>query len=61
MYQTQPQPMYNQQPIIMPLMGLSENPMQMQCPSCKAAIVTRINHKSGLLAWLICGGLCFFG
>ncbi len=61
MYLTHHQPMYNQQPVIMPLMGLSENPMQMQCPSCRAVIVTRIDHQYGLLTWLICSGFCIFG
>jgi hypothetical protein len=36
-------------------------PIQCTCPRCGKPIVTRTQKNSGLLAWLICGGLFLFG
>ena len=36
-------------------------PVQCTCPQCHQTIVTRVERKSGLLPWLICGGIAFFG
>jgi hypothetical protein len=44
-----------------PLLHFSEYPVQCTCPACRAQIVTRTEKKVGILAWLICAGLAFFG
>ncbi|CAF4697319.1 unnamed protein product [Rotaria sp. Silwood1] len=49
-----------------PLIGtsmahISEYPIQCVCPRCGASIVTRTEKQSGLLTWLICGGLFLVG
>ncbi|PAA62091.1 hypothetical protein BOX15_Mlig020806g2 [Macrostomum lignano] len=33
----------------------------MTCPHCHASISTQVTMDTGLLPWLICGGLCLFG
>ncbi|XP_044046234.1 LITAF domain-containing protein-like [Siniperca chuatsi] len=32
-------------------------PGQMVCPHCQNTVVTTVNHKIGMLTWLICGVL----
>lgn len=39
---------------------LGDSPAGMQCPHCRAQIVTRVDHEVGLLTWLIVGVLCIF-
>ncbi|KAL2087016.1 hypothetical protein ACEWY4_018075 [Coilia grayii] len=39
---------------------LTDVPGQMQCPQCQQEIVTQIRHTSGLLTWLLCGGMFLF-
>jgi len=36
-------------------------PVQMACPNCHQVVTTVTQPRMGLLAWLIVGGLCFFG
>jgi len=36
-------------------------PAQMTCPSCGAQVSTATTPVTGLLTWLICGALIFFG
>lgn len=40
---------------------LRDNPAQVVCPQCKAAVLTQLQYESGIAAWLIAGGLCLFG
>ena len=40
---------------------LGEVPKQLFCPSCKANILTKIKYEKGILAWLVCVGICVFG
>ena len=40
---------------------LGEAPKQLFCPSCKANILTKIKYERGILAWLVCVGICVFG
>ncbi|KAJ8338104.1 hypothetical protein SKAU_G00370700 [Synaphobranchus kaupii] len=47
------------QVILLP--GLSELPSQTQCPHCHQLVLSRTEHKPGLLAWLICGSLALVG
>ena len=40
---------------------LGDNPVRMQCPNCRADITTNVIKDSGLLTWLLVGGLCIIG
>ncbi|KAK6040179.1 hypothetical protein COOONC_22315 [Cooperia oncophora] len=33
----------------------------MMCPHCHQQILTKTEPKSGLLTWLLCGGMALFG
>jgi lipopolysaccharide-induced tumor necrosis factor-alpha factor len=44
-----------------PIAIVGDYPMQCTCPHCGKQVVTRVEKKNGLLAWLICGGLFLFG
>jgi len=44
-----------------PLTSLRDQPAQVTCPNCRGFILTKINYKSGVAAWLVSFGLCFFG
>ncbi|CAF0730625.1 unnamed protein product [Adineta steineri] len=61
--QVLPQPVYVTQPVYVgaPLGILASHPMQCTCPHCRLQIVTRTESKIGLLTWLLCCGLLFFG
>lgn len=50
------QTVYVQQPTV-----FHDYPVQMCCPYCGQIMATRINHTSGALTWLSCGGLCLLG
>ncbi|XP_018594939.1 lipopolysaccharide-induced tumor necrosis factor-alpha factor homolog isoform X2 [Scleropages formosus] len=39
----------------------TDQPVQMQCPVCMQLVVTRLEHRSGAAAWVICAGLFIFG
>lgn len=38
----------------------TDAPGQMLCPRCQTNVVTVVEHKNGLLTWLICGVLGVF-
>ncbi len=40
---------------------LGPYPQNMACPKCQAQIVTETRPMSGLLTWLVAGGLCLVG
>jgi hypothetical protein len=42
-------------------MMYGDMPVQCICPQCRQTIITRIEKKNGVLAWLLCGGITFFG
>ncbi|KAJ1373296.1 hypothetical protein KIN20_035657 [Parelaphostrongylus tenuis] len=54
-------PIYTGNPIVVTTIAFNENPMSMVCPHCHHQIVSRISPKSGLLTWVLCGGLALFG
>lgn len=56
-YQTAQQPtvVYINAPV------LNDRPVRTTCPNCRANILTQLKYDSGLAAWLIAAGLCFFG
>ncbi|KAJ8251517.1 hypothetical protein GJAV_G00222200 [Gymnothorax javanicus] len=48
-------------PQVVLVAGLAEVPSQTQCPHCHQLVVSRTSYQSGLLTWLICGGLAIVG
>ncbi|XP_062243381.1 lipopolysaccharide-induced tumor necrosis factor-alpha factor homolog [Platichthys flesus] len=40
---------------------LGDSPVQVVCPSCHQAVLTKVDHTSGVLTYLLCGGLFFCG
>jgi len=36
-------------------------PIQCICPHCQQPIVTRVEKRTGLISWLICGGIFLVG
>jgi lipopolysaccharide-induced tumor necrosis factor-alpha factor len=62
-YQQAPPPVTMTQPVYVgaPIVFVGDYPMQCTCPRCGKQVVSRVEKKNGLLAWLICGGLFIFG
>ena len=44
-----------------PIMHFGRTPIQCVCPRCRANILTRLEHRNGALAWLICVILVLVG
>ncbi|KJH40665.1 hypothetical protein DICVIV_13374 [Dictyocaulus viviparus] len=59
--QQQAVPVFTGNPIVVTTIAFNENPMSVVCPHCHQQVVTKISPKSGLLTWLLCGGLALFG
>jgi len=36
-------------------------PIQCTCPHCRQSIVTRVEKRTGLVSWLLCGGILLLG
>ncbi|KAK5966022.1 Lipopolysaccharide-induced tumor necrosis factor-alpha factor [Trichostrongylus colubriformis] len=47
--------------IIVGSVAFNQNPTSMMCPHCHQQILTKTQPKSGLLTWLLCGGMAIFG
>ncbi|XP_030636167.1 lipopolysaccharide-induced tumor necrosis factor-alpha factor homolog [Chanos chanos] len=46
---------------VVSLAQLGDGPVQVVCPNCQQAVVTRVEFSSGLLTYLCCGGLFLCG
>jgi lipopolysaccharide-induced tumor necrosis factor-alpha factor len=59
------QPQQQQQVIYVPTVAtrnsLTAQPARIQCPNCRADVLTNIEHQSGCLTWIIIGSLCATG
>ena len=38
-----------------------DHPQQLICPHCRANVLSQVKHETGLITWLIAGGLCLLG
>eukprot|EP00727_Mastigamoeba_balamuthi_P002616 m51a1_g12351 putative lipopolysaccharide-induced tumor necrosis factor-alpha factor homolog (145) ;mRNA; f:541876-542464 len=38
-----------------------EMPVKIRCQFCSAVVVTLTKHRSGLLVWMVAGGMCIVG
>jgi lipopolysaccharide-induced tumor necrosis factor-alpha factor len=47
--------------ITTPSLMYGDLPIQCICPHCHQTIVTRVEKTTGLVSWLICGGILFLG
>ncbi|XP_059182361.1 LITAF domain-containing protein-like [Centropristis striata] len=60
-YQYAPQQPHVGQPVVVMQQQLpTDSPGSMLCPHCQSTVVTRVEHKNGLLTWLICGAMGLF-
>ncbi|GMT36312.1 hypothetical protein PFISCL1PPCAC_27609, partial [Pristionchus fissidentatus] len=61
--QQQPHPQSAPRPttVYVGVMSFSSHPQAIHCAHCAQEIVTRVTPKPGLLTYLLCGGLAFFG
>ncbi|CAN9509962.1 unnamed protein product [Ophioblennius macclurei] len=46
--------------VVMDYHQLGDVPGHMNCPHCHNSVITKTQHKNGLLTWLICGVLGVF-
>ena len=44
-----------------PRMHFGDRSQQSICPNCQATVMTQVHHETGLITWLIAGGLCLVG
>ncbi|KAM7394591.1 hypothetical protein PAMP_021382 [Pampus punctatissimus] len=40
---------------------LGDSPVQIACPKCHQTVLSKVEYSSGLLTYLLCGGLFFCG
>ncbi|KAF8354356.1 hypothetical protein PRIPAC_95979 [Pristionchus pacificus] len=59
--QPMPQPGVRPHTVYVGSVAFASRPQRMHCTTCQQEIVTRISTKPGLLTYLLCGGLAFFG
>jgi lipopolysaccharide-induced tumor necrosis factor-alpha factor len=38
-----------------------DRPQQCKCPNCRADVLTMTKHNTGVITWLLAGGLCLIG
>jgi lipopolysaccharide-induced tumor necrosis factor-alpha factor len=46
---------------VVTIASLGPYPIQMQCSKCRAEIMTTTKSSTGLLTWILAGGLCLIG
>ncbi|XP_047664090.1 lipopolysaccharide-induced tumor necrosis factor-alpha factor homolog isoform X1 [Tachysurus fulvidraco] len=54
-------PMVSVQTVYVQPVSFADVPAQTCCPVCSQTVVTRLEHTSGTMAWLVCAGLCIIG
>lgn len=59
--QASPNVVYVQQPVFVLPARFGEAPQQINCPHCRANVLTRTEKVNGIAPWLIAGGCCLFG
>ncbi|KAI1719018.1 protein kinase domain-containing protein [Ditylenchus destructor] len=45
-------------PVVAPVDPVGPDPVPMQCPNCKAKILTQVDLHAGVFAWVLAGLLC---
>ena len=49
------------QPAVVLSQQFREVPVRMQCPACRADVMTAVSYDTGILVWLLCGIMFIFG
>ncbi|KAF7691060.1 hypothetical protein HF521_011357 [Silurus meridionalis] len=55
------QPLVSVQTVYVQPTAFGDVPVQTCCPMCSQTVITRMEHTSGTMAWLVCAGLCIIG
>ncbi|KAI9525684.1 hypothetical protein NQZ68_006233 [Dissostichus eleginoides] len=53
--------MANAQIPVVAVGSFGDGPVQVSCPQCRQTVLSQVHHSSGLLTYLLCGGLFFCG